>query len=394
LGKIQSGIIRVGDALKSLDTDGKDVVRGKCTKIITRKGLVQESINEATAGDIVSIAGIDGAYVNHTICDPKVLVPLPYIPVDEPTISIMFYVNDSPLGGKEGTQLTSQVIRDRLRKELETNVSLQVIELNDAFQVKGRGELQMGVLIETMRREGFEISVSAPQVLYKAENDGDKKIILEPIEEVTIDIGHEYAGIVIEKMTKNKGEMKSYTDSGDRARLIFEVPTRGILGYPSEFKTDTHGEGVLNHMLIGYQPYKGRIEKNRKGSLISTASGEATTYALQAMEARGTLFIKPGTQVYPGMIVGFFILNLGEHSRDSDLEVNPVKAKQLTNIRTTSKDETIKLIPVPIFSLEKLIAYIQDDEVIEVTPTTLRSRKRILDSSKRKAGSKKVDFGV
>lgn len=232
---------------------------------------------------------------------------LTQVPVDDPTISVMIYVNDSPLGGKDGTQLTSQVIRDRLRKELETNISLQVIESEDAFQVKGRGELQIGVLIETMRREGFEMSVSAPKVLYKTENDtlnGTKPKILEPIEEVTIDVGHEYAGIVIEKMTRNKGEMKSYSDSGTRARLIFEVPTRGILGYPAEFKTDTHGEGILNHMLIGYHPFKGPIEKTRKGSLISTASGEATSYALASIEARGTLFITPGTQVYPGMIVG------------------------------------------------------------------------------------------
>lgn len=245
----------------------------------------------------------------------------------------------------------------------------------------------MGVLIETMRREGFEISVSAPKVLYKAQGEGKDKKVLEPIEEVTIDVGHEYAGVVIEKMTKNKGEMKSYSDAGDRARLIFEVPTRGILGYPAEFKTDTHGEGIINHILIGYEPFKGPIEKARKGSLISTASGEATAYALQSIEARGTLFIKPGTQVYPGMIIG-------EHSRDSDMEVNPVKAKALTNFRSAGKEEGVKLTPIPIFSLEKLIAYIQDDEVIEVTPTMFRSRKKILDPTKRKANRNKQDFGV
>lgn len=238
MGKIQSGKIAVGDPIKSLDPDGKLIVQGKCTKIIVRHGLEQESVKEAFAGDIVSLAGLVGAHVNHTICNPAVTDPLPYVAVDQPTISMMIYVNDSPLGGREGSQLTSQVIRERLFKELETNVSLQVTELNDAFQVKGRGELQMGVLIETMRREGFEISVSAPTVLFKSEGEGKDKTILEPIEEVIIDVDHEFAGTVIEKMTKKKGEMKSYDDAGDKARLVFEIPTRGLLGYPAEFKND------------------------------------------------------------------------------------------------------------------------------------------------------------
>lgn len=353
LGKISSGIINIGDTIKSLDVDGTVIITGKCTKLIVRQGLTQESVLQAHAGDIVSIAGIDGAHVNHTICDLAITKPLPYIAIDEPTIAMMIYVNDSPLGGKEGSQLTSQVLRDRLFKELETNVSLQVIETSDAFQVKGRGELQMGVLIETMRREGFEISVSSPQVLYKFEiGENGKKRVLEPIEEVTVDVDHEYAGIVIEKMTKRKGEMKHYGDSGDRARIVFEVPTRGILGYPSEFKNDTHGQGLLNHILLGYEPHKGPIEKQRKGSLISTASGDTTAYALQSIESRGTLFVKPGTAVYPGMIIG-------EHTREGDLEVNPVKAKALTNFRVAGKEETVKLTPVEFFSLERLLAYIQ-----------------------------------
>ncbi|KAI8914360.1 P-loop containing nucleoside triphosphate hydrolase protein [Gorgonomyces haynaldii] len=379
MGKIQSGSIKVGDPIKTMDPNGKVITQAKCTKIILRHGLEQESVPEASAGDIVSIAGIDGAYVNHTICEPSVDTPLEYVPVDEPTISITIYVNDSPIGGKEGTQLTSQVIRDRLRKELETNVSLQVIEHNDAFEVKGRGELQMGVLIETMRREGFELSVSAPQVLYKFE---DKKR-MEPIEEVTIDVDHQFTGVVIEKMTKRKGEMKAFTENGDKARLIFEVPTRGLLGYTAEFKNDTHGQGTLNYMLKGYEPYRGPLEKTRKGSLISMALGETTAYALQAVEQRGVLFVKPGAQVYPGMIIG-------EHSRDSDLEVNPVKAKQLTNFRVAGKEDAIRLVPVPELSLERLISYIQDDEVIEVTPTQLRVRKKILDPSKRKLAQRKA----
>ena len=378
LGKVQSGKVKVGDSIQSLDTNGKSVVQGKCTKILRKKGLEQESIIEATAGDIVSIAGLEGAHVNHTLCAMSVKEPLDFVPVDPPTISMMIYVNDSPLGGKKGSQLTSQMIRDRLRKELETNVSLQVIEHNDSFEVKGRGELQMGVLIETMRREGFELSVSAPQVLYQK-----KDALSEPMEEATLDVDHEHAGVVIEKLTKRKGIMKSYTDVGDRARLVFTIPTRGLLGYPSEFKHDTHGQGILNHIFIGYEPFKGPIEQMRKGALVSTAAGEATAYALSAIEPRGTLFIRPGDQVYPGMIIG-------EHSRETDLDVNPVKAKQLTNFRAAGKEDAIRLTPVEPLFLERLISYIQgalfnvDDEMIEITPTCLRMRKKVLDANQRR----------
>jgi GTP-binding protein len=352
LGKIHSGVIRVGDPIKSIDTDGNVVSEGKCTKIIRRKGLELQSVDEAVAGDIVSVAGVSNSYVNHTIANPSIGTPLEFVPVDQPTISMMFYVNDSPLGGKEGKLLTSQVIRRRLQKELETNVSLQLIEKNDAFEVKGRGELQMGVLIETMRREGFEISVSPPQVIYRKEGDGATRKILEPMEEVTIDADHDQAGTIIEKLTSRKGEMKSYDDSGDKARIVFEIPTRGLLGYPAEFKNDTHGQGTLNHIFKGYEPYKGPIDRSRKGSLISSASGTATAYALSSIEARGKLFIGPGTEVYPGMIIG-------EHSRDNDLEVNPVKAKQMTNIRAAGKDDMIRLTPPEQFSLERMISYIQ-----------------------------------
>ncbi|KAJ3367209.1 hypothetical protein HDU91_001602, partial [Kappamyces sp. JEL0680] len=384
LGKIQSGTLRVGDAVRNINSAGEIVSEAKCTKIIRRMGLEQEFVDVATAGDIVSVAGIADSYVNHTLCSPLVHEPLPFVAVDQPTISMLFYVNDSPLGGKEGKLLTSQVIRARLLKELETNVSLQLAEKNDAFEVKGRGELQMGVLIETMRREGFELSISPPRVIYKVEGEGRERRVLEPIEEVTIDCDHEHAGVVIEKLSLRKAEMKSYSDSGDRARLVFEIPTRGLLGYPAEFKNDTHGQGVLNHMLLGFEPYKGPIERTRKGSLISSASGEATAYALSSIEARGKLFVVPGTKVYPGMIIG-------EHSREGDLEVNPVKAKQLTNIRAAGKDDAIRLSPVETFSLEKMITYIQDDEVIEVTPACLRSRKKELDSNKRKAIKRKGD---
>ncbi|KAI9105543.1 P-loop containing nucleoside triphosphate hydrolase protein [Phlyctochytrium arcticum] len=381
MGKIHSGILRVGDTIKSLDTDGTTVVEGRCTKILIRQGLKQVSVDVAGAGDIISVAGLDGAYVNHTIChvartDP----PLPWTKVDPPTISMHFYVNDSPLGGREGKHVTSQVIRDRLLKEVETNVGLQIVEREDAYEVKGRGELQMGVLIETMRREGYEMSVSPPKVLFQ--QGEDKGSLLEPIEEVTMDVTHGDAGTVIEKMTKRKGELKSYTESAGKARLVFEIPTRGLLGYPAEFKNDTHGQGTINYLFLGYAAHKGPLEKTRKGSIISTAAGETTAYALAAIEARGKLFIGPGVQVYPGMIIG-------EHSRDHELEVNPVKAKQLTNIRQANKEEAIRLTPPVLMGLERMIAYVQDDEVIEVTPTSIRTRKRELDSTKRRSQAKK-----
>jgi GTP-binding protein len=271
LGKIHSGVVKVGDVIKTIDTEGKVKSESKCSKIIRRQGLDQEIVEEAVAGDIISIAGLQDSFVNFTICAPEVTEPLPFIPVDQPTISMLFYVNDSPLAGIEGKKLTSQVIKKRLLDELETNVSLQLIENNDAFEIKGRGELQMGVLIETMRREGFELSVSPPKVLFKITGEGKDKQTLEPIEEVTIDCDHEHAGTIIEKLTGRKGEMKSYNDQGERARIIFEIPTRGLLGYPAEFKNDTHGQGVLNHMLLGFEPFRGPIEKTRKGSLISSA---------------------------------------------------------------------------------------------------------------------------
>ncbi|KAJ3158555.1 hypothetical protein HDU86_002780 [Geranomyces michiganensis] len=389
MGKIQSGVLRVGDKIKSLNTDGKSVVEGRVTKILMRQGLEQVPTEVAGAGDIVSVAGIDGAYVNHTICDAAVTKPLPFTKVDPPTISMFFYVNDSPLGGKEGKFLTSQVLRDRLFKETETNVALEVVEQGEAFEVKGRGELQMGVLIETMRREGFELSVSPPRVIYRSEGEGKDKKILEPIEELTIDVEHEHAGTVIEKITKRKGEMKSYTETGDKARLVFEIPTRGLLGYPAEFKNDTHGQGTINYALLGYEPYKGALDRTRKGSIISTAMGETTGYALAAIEPRGKLFITPGVKVYPGMIIG-------EHNREHDLEVNPAKAKHQTNVRTAGKDDQIRLVPVEQYGLEKMIAYVQDDEVIEITPSIIRTRKKELDPTKRKAQTRKggrPDFG-
>jgi GTP-binding protein len=273
--------------LKALKGEGQLVSEGKCTKIILRQGLSQNSVEEAGAGEIVSIAGLDNAFINQTLCSPEVSEPLPFQAVDAPTISMTFYVNDSPLGGREGKFLTSQNLRDRLYKEAETNIALQIKDANEAFEVKGRGELQMGVLIETMRREGFEMSVSPPRVIYKAKGQGRQREIFEPIEEVTMDVDPEHTGVVIEKMSKRKGDMKSFADSANgKTRLIFQIPTRGLLGYPAEFKNDTHGQGVLNHMLVGYEPFKGTLDKTRKGSIISMASGEATAYTLKDVEAR------------------------------------------------------------------------------------------------------------
>ena len=359
LGKIESGQISVGDVIKSIDTGGNVTSVSKCTKILRKLGLSYESVPTALAGDIVSIAGLPDTKVNFTIASEQVTEPLPFVAVDQPTISMTFYVNDSPLSGREGKLLTSQVIKARLLKETETNVSLQVIEKSDGFEVKGRGELQMGVLIETMRREGFELSVSPPQVIYKRGDSGEKSDILEPVEEVTIDTDSEFAGVVIEKLNARKGEMKTYDDIGNRVKIVFEVPTRGLLGYPAEFKNDTHGHGTLNQSLIGYLPFRGVIDKVRKGSLISSASGQTTAYALSGIEPRGKLFLGPGVQVYPGMIIG-------EHNRDTDMEVNPVKAskstltlEQMTNIRAAGKDDTIKLTPPETLDLERMISYIQ-----------------------------------
>ncbi|RKO82887.1 translation protein, partial [Blyttiomyces helicus] len=382
LGKIESGILRVGDKIKSIHPERGVVSDGRCTKIFLRRGLEQVSVEAAGAGDIVSVAGLAGASVNHTVCAPAVEKSLPFTKVDPPTIAMEFYVNDSPLGGREGKHLTSQVLRERLFREIETNVALQVTETGEHYEVKGRGELQIGVLIETMRREGFELSLSPPRVIYQIEGEGKGRIVKEPVEEVTIDVEHTDAGTVIEKMSKGKGDLKSYTESGDKARLIFHIPTRGLLGYPAEFKNDTRGQGTLNHLLLGYEPYKGPLDKSRKGSLISTAAGEATAHALGGIEPRGKLFITPGTKVYPGMIIG-------EHSREQDLEVNPVKAKATSNVRNVIKEDVIRLTPVEPLSLEKLIAYIQDDEVIEVTPSSIRTRKKELDGTKRKAQAKR-----
>ena len=376
-GRITSGTVAPNQSVKVLDHDGKLVEQGRVSKVLAFRGLERLALDEATAGDIVSLAGLPSATVAHTICAPEVIEPLPAQPIDPPTLSMTFRVNDSPLAGTEGDKVTSRMIRDRLLREAEGNVALRVTESDerDSMEVAGRGELQLGILIETMRREGFELSVSRPKVLFRRNEQGE---LLEPIEEVVIDLDAEHSGIVVQKLSERKGELLEMRPSGGgRQRLVFYVPTRGLIGYQGELLTDTRGTGIMNRLFHAYAPYKGEIQGRRNGVLISTEAGEAVAYALWNLEDRGPMMIDPGVRVYAGMIVG-------EHTRDNDLEVNVLKGKKLTNIRTTSKDEAVRLTPPIRMTLERALAYIQDDELVEVTPKSIRLRKRHLDSNDRK----------
>ena len=376
-GRITSGTIAPNQPVKVLDHDGRLVEQGRVSKVLAFRGLERVALDEASAGDIVSLAGLPNATVAHTICAPEVTEPLPAQPIDPPTLSMTFRVNDSPLAGTEGDKVTSRMIRDRLLREAEGNVALRVTESDerDSMEVAGRGELQLGILIETMRREGFEVSVSRPKVLFRRNDHGD---LLEPIEEVVIDLDAEHSGIVVQKLSERKGELLEMRPSGGgRQRLVFYVPTRGLIGYQGELLTDTRGTGIMNRLFHAYAPYKGEIQGRRNGVLISTEAGEAVAYALWNLEDRGPMMIDPGVRVYAGMIVG-------EHTRDNDLEVNVLKGKKLTNIRTTSKDEAVRLTPPIRMTLERALAYIQDDELVEVTPKSIRLRKRHLNSNDRK----------
>ncbi|HVQ10973.1 MAG TPA: translational GTPase TypA [Methyloceanibacter sp.] len=376
-GRITSGTVAPNQPVKVLDHDGRLVEQGRVSKVLAFRGLERVALDEASAGDIVSIAGLPDATVAHTICAPEVTEPLPAQPIDPPTLSMTFRVNDSPLAGTEGDKVTSRMIRDRLLREAEGNVALRVTESDerDSMEVAGRGELQLGILIETMRREGFEVSVSRPKVLFRRNDRGD---LLEPIEEVVIDLDTEHSGIVVQKLSERRAELLEMRPSGGgRQRLVFYVPTRGLIGYQGELLTDTRGTGIMNRLFHAYAPYKGEIQGRRNGVLISTEAGEAVAYALWNLEDRGPMMIDPGVRVYAGMIVG-------EHTRDNDLEVNVLKGKKLTNIRTTSKDEAVRLTPPIRMTLERALAYIQDDELVEVTPKSIRLRKRHLDANDRK----------
>ena len=385
-GKIHSGKIKVNSFVKGLSRDGKILEQSRVSKILAFRGLKRTGLEEADAGDIVAIAGMTKATVADTLCDMSVEKPLPSQPIDPPTLAMTFCVNDSPLAGKEGDKVTSRLIWARLQKEAEGNVALRITqtEKTDAFEVAGRGELQLGILIEQMRREGYELAVSRPRVLYKTDPVSGKK--LEPIEEVTVDVDDEYAGIVCQKMGERRAEMTDMRPTGgNKTRITFLVPSRGLIGYHSQFLTDTCGTGVMNKLFHSYEPYKGPIAGRHVGVMISTDLGVTVPYALWKLQERGPLFVPPGTDVYPGMIIG-------EHPRGNDIDVNPVKTKHLTNIRAAGKDDNVLLIPPVKMSLEEALAYIQEDELVEVTPKSIRLRKIILDSNLRKRAEKRAEM--
>ena len=382
-GRIHSGVAKLNMAIKALNLEGQLVEAGRISKIFAFRGLKRVPVEEVVAGDICIIAGLSESTVTHTLCTPENETPLKAQPIDPPTLSMTFSVNNSPLAGQEGSKVTSRVIGDRLMKEGQGNIALRITQSDDkdSFEVAGRGELQLGVLIETMRREGFELSISRPRVVYRTDEKGQR---LEPIEEVVVDVDQEFSGTVVEKMSIRKGEMVDMRPSGGgKVRIIFHVPSRGLIGYHSEFLTDTRGTGMMNRLFKGYEPFKGSVEGRRNGVLMSNGLGEAVAYALFGLDDRGQMFVNPGDKVYEGMIVG-------EHNRDNDLDVNVLKGKQLTNVRAAGKDEMIKLTPPRKMTLEDAMAYIQDDELLEVTPKSIRLRKLHLDPNERKrAGRQK-----
>ncbi len=383
-GKIHSGKLKVNDTVKILNGKGEEIERTRIAKILAYRGLNRVALEEAFAGDIVAVSGIAKGTVADTICALEVNEAIHAQPIDPPTLAMTFSVNDSPLAGREGDKVTSRVIWDRLEKEAEGNIALRISRTSsaDSFEVAGRGELQLGVLIETMRREGFELSISRPRVLMKKDEDGK---LLEPVEEVVVDVDEEFSGAVVEKLGQRKAELVEMIPSqlGNKVRLIFNAPSRGLIGYHSEFLTDTRGTGVMNRLFKCYEPYKGEIEGRRNGVLISSENGTAIAYSLWKLQDRGPMFIDPNVPVYVGMIIG-------EHTKPNDLEVNPTKTKQLTNIRAAGKDEAIDLIPPRKLTLEQGLSYIQEDELLEVTPKSLRLRKRILDPIQRKRAKPEI----
>ncbi|MGB7373995.1 translational GTPase TypA [Pontixanthobacter sp.] len=383
-GKVQSGTIKVNSPIHALDAEGKVIETGRASKLMSFEGLERVPVDEAKAGDIISLAGLAVATVSNTICDPSVTEPLQAQPIDPPTLSMRFAVNDSPLAGREGSKVTSRMIRDRLAREAESNVAIKVTESSDkdSFEVAGRGELQLGVLIETMRREGFELGISRPRVLFGEDENGKRT---EPYETVVIDVDDEYSGTVVEKLAMRKGEMTDMRPSGGgKTRITFSAPSRGLIGYHGEFLTDTRGTGIMNRLFEKYGPYKGKIEGRQNGVLISRENGEAVSYALNMLEERGILFVKPKEKLYEGMIIG-------ENAKPEDMEVNPMKSKQLTNFRSTGKDDAIRLTPPTLMTLEQAIAYIDNDEMVEVTPENIRLRKATLDPNERKKEKKRLE---
>jgi len=382
-GRIESGRLDVNAAIKAIDVAGNVVEEGRATKLFAFRGLERVPVDSAEAGDIVAIAGLVNATVSNTIADPAVTAPLTARPIDPPTLAMSFSVNDSPYAGRDGDKVQSRVIRERLEREAEGNVAIRVTTAsdNDSFEVAGRGELQLGVVIETLRREGFELSISRPRVLFRDGPSGRE----EPYETVVIDVDDEFSGTVIDKMALRKAEMTDMRPSGGgKTRLTFSAPSRGLIGYHGEFLSDTRGTGIMNRLFERYGPYKGPISGRQNGVLISMEQGKAVAYALNALEERGVLFVSPGDDLYEGMVIG-------ENAKPQDLEVNPLKSKQLTNFRASGKDEGIRLTPPRRMSLEQAIAYIQDDELVEVTPKVVRIRKRFLDPHERKRAARQSE---
>jgi GTP-binding protein len=377
-GRITSGSIRPNMPIKALSREGKLIEQGRASKVLAFRGLERQPIEVGQAGDIVAIAGLASATVADTYCAPEVETPLPSQPVDPPTLTMTFRINDGPLAGKEGDKVQSRVIRDRLMREAEGNVALRIADTSDtdSFSVSGRGELQLAILIETMRREGFELTVSRPRVVFRQDEATGQ--MLEPFEEVIIDVDEGYAGTVVQKISERRGDLLEMRPSGGgRQRLVFKAPTRGLIGYQSELLSDTRGTAVMNRLFHSYGPMKGEVQGRRNGVLISNAAGVATQYSLWYLEDRGRLMIPAGTTVYEGMIIG-------QHAKDNDLIVNVIENKKLTNIRSAGKDESTALSPPMQMTLEKALAYIEDDELVEVTPSSIRLRKRWLDPNERK----------
>ena len=384
-GRVTSGIVKPNQQLKALDREGKVLETFRVQKVLAFHGLERTPVESAGAGDIIALAGMSLANVADTLCDPAVNEPLPAQPVDPPTLSMTFRINDGPFAGQEGDKVQSRVIRDRLLKEAERNIAIRIeqSEDNDSFIVSGRGELQLAILIENMRREGFELTVSRPKVVYEIDPETNQR--LEPIEEVIVDVDDNYTGVVVQKLAERKGDLLEMKPSGGgRTRMVFHVPTRGLLGYQSELLSDTRGTGIMNKLFHAYKPYRGEIAGRRTGVLISNSPGEAVAYAIFNLQDRGPFMINPQDRVYEGMIVG-------EHSRENDLEVNVVKGKKLTNVRASGKDDAVLLTPPMRLTLEKAMSYITDEELVEVTPKSIRLRKRWLDPNERKRQSRKSE---
>ena len=383
-GRVQQGRLKVNDPIKVIDIDGKVIEQARASKLLTYRGLERVPVEEVKAGDIIAIAGLTTGTVGQTIGNLELDKAVPAQPIDPPTLAMTFAVNDSPLAGRDGDKVTSRMIRDRLMREAEGNVAIRITESHDkdAFEVAGRGELQLGVLIETMRREGFELSISRPRVLFMTDENGNRT---EPFETVQVDVDEEFAGVVVEKMGLRKAEMTDMRPSGGgKTRVTFRAPSRGLIGYHGEFLSDTRGTGIMNRLFDSYGPYKGPIGGRLTGVMISNGSGQAVAYALAALEERGPIMIEPGDDVYEGMVIG-------ENAKEQDLDVNPLKAKQLTNFRASGKDDNIRLTPPKKLTLEQAIAYIGDDELVEVTPKNIRLRKRHLDPHERKRASRAAE---